>query len=291
MFLGFIITFNRPSLIGNTLNQILNQSLSPSIIWIIDNSDNLETRIVISKLTDYRIRYYHMGYNAGPAGAAAKGFDLCLNDGADWIFWGDDNDPPPNKFVFEELFKMKDLLPSTFKVGQIGMVGQRFNSKKGVISRVRNEELIQPWVMVDNIGGGQSKIINSEVIKIGVAPNSNLFFGFEELDFDLKMKKKGFSSFVSGPLMLMQRQKYNTLNKKKSKSYIFRDFSNWRALYSHRNLLFILWVNGMYLGFLNRLGVLMLRPFFNLRNGFKPFFNQLKFTNKVILGFIKLLNA
>jgi hypothetical protein len=232
-----------------------------------------------------------MGHNAGPAGAAAKGLELCLTDGAEWVYWGDDNDPPPNEFVFEHLFKMKDLIPRNYQIGQIGMVGQRFDNRRGMISRIKNEELLPPWVLVDNIGGGQTKIICAEVLKSGITTNPSLFFGFEELDFDLKMKKSGFSSFISGPLMLKQREKYNTLTKTKSQSYYFRDLHNWRAFYSHRNLLFILWKNRMFSGFIFRFGSLVLRPFFNLRFGLKAFKDQLKFTHKVITGFFKLLNV
>ncbi|MFD2036370.1 glycosyltransferase [Belliella marina] len=291
VFSGFIITYNRSNLILDSISKVLSQSVSPDFLWIIDNSSDSLTLEAVDSLKSKKVKYHHMGSNAGPAGAAAKGLELCAADKADWIYWGDDDDPPTDPLIFEELFSIINFLPNNVKVGQVGLVGQLFDTQKGKIKRIENEVLNREFVLVDNIAGNQIKIINSNVVASNLLPNPKLFFGFEELDFDLKMKNRGFLSFISGELMFKQRVKYNTLNKTSNFNKHYQNNENWRDFYSNRNLLYILWINQMYLGFFNRLTVLLVKPIFNLRYGLKSFFSQVKFALRVFVGFLKLLNA
>lgn len=234
-FGGFVITYNRPEVLLKTLEKIFAQTNPPEIIWVIDNSDNLETDFAIANHLDSRIKYFRMGYNSGPAGAAVKGLELCFNDGLDWILWADDNDPPFFNDTFEKLLSIRDSNPFC---GILGSVGHFFDRKKGVIKRIQTRLLEKKEIVeVDCVAGGMSMIINAEVVKNGVFPNPDFFFGFEELDFCLKASRKGFIILVHSEVFLNLRRLHNRLDfdrpiykKKKSQS---------REYYSLRNLLMI----------------------------------------------------
>ena len=71
-FGGFIITYNRPELLIQTINSVFQQTFPPELLWIIDNSDNVDTEFRFKNFEDKRVRYFRMGYNAGPAGGAKK---------------------------------------------------------------------------------------------------------------------------------------------------------------------------------------------------------------------------
>lgn len=232
---GFIITYNRPQTLLDTIQKVFGQTISPELLYIIDNSDNLETDHSIAGLLDPRIKYHQMGYNAGPAGAAKKGLELCANEGLDWIYWGDDNDPPQHSDTFEKLLAIKDDNPYC---GVLGAVGHFFDYKKGEIKRIQSKLLERKQsIEVECIAGGMSMLVHKDVVKAGVLPNSDLFFGFEELDFCLKAKRRGFAMLVNCEVFLALREKHNRVHfdrpfyKKKSKPE--------REYYSLRNLLMI----------------------------------------------------
>ncbi len=232
---GFIITYNRPLVLLQTLEAVFSQTLPPEFIWIIDNSENLETDHSIATLQDPRIKYQRVGYNAGPAGAAALGLKLCARDGADWIYWGDDNDPPFRADCFERLLAISNVNPFC---GVLGTVGQFFDRKKGVIKRVQTRLLEKKeWIEVDYVAGNMCMLVSGEVAKAGIVPNPDLFFGFEELDFCLRVSRKGYSIVVDCGLFLEARKKYDKMDFErpfyKQKKNLVREY------YSLRNLLMI----------------------------------------------------
>jgi GT2 family glycosyltransferase len=232
---GFVITYNRSDIFLDTIEKIFGQSFPPQFIWIIDNSEDYLTQERITKLENPKIKYYRMGFNAGPAGAAKKGLELCYSDGADWIYWGDDNDPPFKQDCFERLLKIKDENPFC---GVLGSVGQYFDRKKGVIKRVQSRLLHKKkYIEVDYVAGNMSLLVSKEVVSQGVLPNPDLFFGFEELDFCLKVKRRGFEIIVDCGLFLEAREQHGKLNFVRplyhKKANLVREY------YSLRNLLYI----------------------------------------------------
>jgi GT2 family glycosyltransferase len=232
---GFIITYNRPQILSETIKILFDQTVPPVLLWIIDNSDNLDTDHAIASLLDSRLRYHRMGYNAGPAGAAKQGLQLCADSGLDWIYWGDDNDPPQHTDTFEKLLSIKDDNPYC---AILGAVGQFFDHKKGEIKRVQSRLLERKNSLeVDFIAGNMNMIVHKNIVKAGIYPDPDLFFGFEELDFCLKAKRRGFAMLVHCGLFLALREKHNRINFEppfyKRKSNLAREY------YSLRNLLYI----------------------------------------------------
>jgi GT2 family glycosyltransferase len=63
---------------------------------------------------------------------------------------------------------------------------------------------------VDTIAGGMSKIVSGEMIRNHqIFPDEKLFFGMEELDFDLKIKKIGYRLLVDRPFYYQHRLRWN----------------------------------------------------------------------------------
>lgn len=257
---GFIITYNRPVILAGTIKVIFSQTYPPDFLWIIDNSESLETDHAIASILDTRIKYFRMGYNAGPAGAAKKGLDLCAKDGADWIYWGDDNNPPFCEDCFERLLAIKDVNPFC---GVLGTVGQFFDRKKGVVKRVQTRLLKKKeYIEVDFVAGGMCMLVSGKVAMEGIAPDPSLFFGFEELDFCLKVSRKGYVLLVDTKLFLEAREKSGRLDFErpvyKRKKNLSREYYSLRnllmisdslTLRSMRNHLIKKWIGKMFYGF------------------------------------------
>lgn len=232
---GFVVTYHRSAILKETIRKIFDQTVHLSKLFIMDNSEDYLTETMILELEDDRLFYYRMGFNAGPAGAAKKGLELCGNDGFDWIFWGDDNDPPFRSDCFERLLAIQYVSPY---VGVIGSVGQFFDKKKGVIKRVKTRLLEKKkTIEVDYVAGGMCMLVKGEIAREGILPDPDLFFGFEELDFCLKVQRKGYVILVDSGLFLEARNATGRLEYELPIYYKKQNLI--REYYSLRNLLFI----------------------------------------------------
>ncbi|MCH7412392.1 glycosyltransferase [Belliella sp. R4-6] len=234
-FAGFIITYNRSKILLETIEKVFSQSLPPEKLWVIDNSEDKETKDLIATLVDFPLEYFQIGYNSGPAHAAKIGLQLVSEAGYDWIYWGDDNDPPFRSDCFERLLSRRN---SVTNVGVLGAVGQYFDFKNGVVNRVRTIQLEKSTVLnVDFVAGGMCMLVNSNVVNQNILPESKLFFGFEELDFCLKVKNSGWEIMVDSALFLEARKASNRLNFERP---LYQRKANLaREYYSLRNLLMI----------------------------------------------------
>ena len=263
-FAAFVMTFERTHLINDTIDKLLVQSLPPEKILIIDNSITSKTQEFFSTYKNPKVEYFRVGKNLGPAGAAKIGLERLSQDGFKWIYWGDDDDPPFFKDNFEVLLNLADSIPDC---GCVGAVGQYFNRKNGLIERVLDEELQKTGELkVDTIAGNMSKIIKADVVlKNKVLPDESLFFGMEELDYDLRMQKAGYNLYVDRSMYLRYRTQSNHLGKnvkrglKKDSSRMQRDY------YSTRNGLFIFKKNGLILALL----INIFRIFYKMITSFK----------------------
>ena len=269
LFAGFIMTYNRSEILKDTIAKIFEQTLTPEKLLIIDGSENYDSRTVVDELSDSRLEYMRIGYNAGPAGAAKIGLQKLSDEGYTWIYWGDDDDPPNFSTAFETLLKLTETC-NLENIGMLGVVGQYFNSRTGEIVRVTDAELLtHDYLKIDSIAGNQSMLINSSVIKKGVLPDERLFFGFEELDFCLKVKKAGFHLLVPTNLFYESRKKYNRLGLKQT-FYFKKDEGRFnREYYSVRNILLILKNQKLYVAWCYQFIKNMLKCFYGFRFGWR----------------------
>lgn len=237
-FAAFVITKDRPDVLLLTIQKLMNQSLPPSFVLVIDNGSQNLTSLRIKELNDERVSHYSVGYNAGPAGGAYWGMKLLFERGNDWVLWVDDDDPPKFDDLFEKMFQIVSD-NDTPSLGMVGAVGERFNTKMAKIIRLEDEEL-KGYLDVDTISGNMFPLISKKVFEKGIQPDEKFFFGFEELDFGLALKRAGFNIMISGELHFMHRELAGRLNLHKKLSLKRNDNSIWREYYGVRNLLYIL---------------------------------------------------
>ncbi len=244
-FAAFVMTYQRPETLLQTIQALFNQTLPPQKVLIVDNDPARSAHGVVVALADFPLEYYSVGYNSGPAGAAAIGLQILSDQGFSWIGWMDDDDPP----IFDDSFQILiAMAKNNERCGGVGSVGQYFNRKTGLINRVPDQLLLSTGVIeVDNIAGNMCKIVNGEMVKQHqLYPDSNLFFGFEELDFDLRIQQLGFVLLADCNLYQRNRAYFkregpnNRRGLKKDESRLWRDF------YSLRNSLIILKKHRLY---------------------------------------------
>jgi glycosyltransferase involved in cell wall biosynthesis len=238
-YAAFIMTYKRPAILQDTIKALMSQSIPPDQILIVDNDPDQSAINIIENLSNLNLRYFSVGYNSGPAGAAYWGCKLLYEEGWEWILWVDDDDPPVFPNMIERIFDIKNRYPNPEKIGIMGAVGVHFDSKRAKSNRLKNTKLYGIHE-VDNIAGNQFPIIHRHVFQAGIFPNPELFFGFEELEFNLRVKEKGFKILVAGELIKDLREFWNRANHSRKLLGIQGSKSLWRQYYSVRNIIYIL---------------------------------------------------
>lgn len=292
-FAAFIMTYERPKILLRSVEILRTQTHAPEFILVIDNSSTFETSKAIKKCfgDSKEIGYFRVGYNSGPAGASKIGLEKLANLGYKWIYWGDDDNPPRDAQVFEEIFKrIKILEIKSVNLGIIGGKGARLNKLSGKLTALTNADLKNKEVAeVDYVPGGQTMIVNSSVVKLGLLPENKLFFSFEDLEFCLKVKNKGFKIFVDAKTWYMVRKSYDD----NYDNYRYRgsSFGNKnkivRSYYSTRSFLYILFTNSLYIAFLLHLFKSVMKMLIGFKFGMEYGKRNFKFQTLAILHFFQ----
>lgn len=266
------MTYERSEILKSTIQNLKNQSFPPEYILIIDNSETENTENLIKKLEDPNLGYYRVGYNSGPAGAAKFGLEKLVSQGFEWIYWGDDDNPPKNNTFFEHLFSKMERHSNEleYPIGVIGGRGGNLNRITGRIRSLNNKQLKKASLVgVDYVPGGHTMIVNSQVVKNKILPDEKLFFGFEELDFCLRVQNKGFSIVTDTEEWIKDHVKAGKL----SPEYRWKgsSFGNpdtlWRSYYSTRNLLLLYKDNNFPLAFTSLFFKTVLKSVAGFRHG------------------------
>lgn len=239
-FGAFIITFNRPVILQRTIKAILGQTRAPDWLLVVDNGDPAQTQEVLRSFPDANISYHSMGGNTGPAGATAYGLRRLAEEGYDWIYWVDDDDPPRTPDTLERLLGLAARMPGA-KIGAVGGVGCRFDWRNGEMQRLSDHDL-SGVIDVDIIAGGQQLILHREAVEaVGVA-DPRLFFGLYEPEYCLRIRRSGFRLLVDGDYMRERRIEFKRMERRNSRAWVPpqspRDL--WQRYYRTRNYIFMM---------------------------------------------------
>jgi glycosyltransferase involved in cell wall biosynthesis len=231
-----MVTFQRPVTARQTIESVLAQTRPPDgVVVVIDNESS---DVVASWAHELGIRYLKAD-NAGPAGGIALGMREILGDAADGdlVLLVDDDDPPPFPTAVESLERaLLDARRDDRTVGGIGLAGARFDARLGRIRRVLDDQL-EERTDVDYIGGNQLPIYLVDAIRAVGVFDEKLFFGFEELEFGLRLRRGGWRLLVPGSITRGLRQRNHRLGL--GKRVAGRGLPPWRRYYSARNIVLI----------------------------------------------------
>lgn len=266
------MTFERPDEVRNMIDKLQAQSVPPEKILVVDNSSSFETKLLIDGLANLAVEYYRVGFNSGPAGAAYFGLQILAGQGYEWISWIDDNDPPTDVDDYRNLFEVLNRATLIHqKIGIVGKVAGRFGRLTGRTLSFRNFELKDDIMEADFVPGNTVSLINGKMIRSGVLPTTKLFFGFEELDFCLKVGRAGYKILFDAGAFLRNRRatgRGHPQYKYKGQS-IGVPKMLWRQYYSVRNMLWTLASNNLWIALIFNLLRSVVKSFYGLRYGFK----------------------
>jgi glycosyltransferase involved in cell wall biosynthesis len=239
---AFVVTFRRPSLLAETVSSLLSQTRPPDRVLVVDNgaSGPAPAEAVVRGLGDGRIVYHPMSENLGPAGAIAYALARLRDEGFDWILWGDDDDPPRTADTVERLCALLQAEEAPDLAG-VAAVGVRWDWRRGEAQRLSDDELSGPRE-VDAGGGGQHLLVRSAVLTDSRLPTRELFFGLDDFDFCLRLRRDGYRFLVDGDLMLEYRRLAGRLELEGRPRAVgrARSAAPWRRYYTTRNYIYLM---------------------------------------------------
>jgi glycosyltransferase involved in cell wall biosynthesis len=241
--LGVLVTFRRPRELEVMLDRLADQRRPLDLLTVVDNSPTPEAERLVER---YRAAGHEAVYlpapdNLGPAGAVALAMRRLASSAADddWIVLLDDDNPTEGPEQLAELLdfarRMRHRDP---RLGAVGLVGARFDWRRGRLLRIRDQELSGP-VPVDYIGSGQFPFYRVPAVRAVGPFKAELFFGFEELEYGLRLRRSGWSLYVDGERLRGLRLRAGRLGLSGAPSRRLAPLT-WRRYYGLRNLINIL---------------------------------------------------
>ncbi|HEX9123119.1 MAG TPA: glycosyltransferase [Actinomycetota bacterium] len=240
---GIVPTFRRPEELAVSLRVSADQSRPLDVLYVVDNSDLPENERAVASYVElgHAAHYLRMPENRGPAGAIAFAMDRIGDEASndDWIVLLDDDDPLPDRSILADLLASgREMLARDRRLAAVGVRGAIMDWRRARLLRVDGSEA--GYAAVDYLWSNWAPFYRvGPALAVG-GYASELFFGFEELEFGLRLRAAGYSLYVFDANRRRPRPERNrTPDPKRG-----LDPLDWRRYYSLRNLIHILRTNG-----------------------------------------------
>jgi rhamnopyranosyl-N-acetylglucosaminyl-diphospho-decaprenol beta-1,3/1,4-galactofuranosyltransferase len=199
---GVLVTYRRPDLLRVALERLSAQRPPLDRLVVVDNDPLRSGRDVVEPFLGGAVEYLPTGSNSGPAGGRAAGIDVVLvgAEAQTWIAVFDDDDPVPADDLVARVRAFGErcvhMDPTT---AGVGLHGGTLDLR---IGRLRSVTLPAPADMarVDYLSGGWFSMYRAGVLRETGSFYPPLFYGLEELELGLRLRRAGYRLFVSGEL-------------------------------------------------------------------------------------------
>jgi glycosyltransferase involved in cell wall biosynthesis len=194
---AILVTFNRPTLLERTCRSALEQTVAPRTLVVVDNNATASAREALRGLqgqaTDLHV--LHSGENLGPAGGFAAGFEHLrrMKRELGWVLLLDDDDPLPRDDVAERL--LEALPADVARVAGIALMGGRFSPRLLLPTPIDPDA--GSLIAVDALFGWAAPLYRADAVEQVGGFRRELFWGFEELDLGLRLRRAGWTLQVA----------------------------------------------------------------------------------------------
>lgn len=235
-----IVTYNRSSLLKDTLESISALTVKPNKVIIVDNNSNDDTaelvsRFILTYSEQLKISYHNTGSNLGGAGGFEFGSKIAYEEGFEWIWLADDDivfEPDCLKNLLE--YKNKSDILQPLRLNEDGSCAEisgteyrinnflRLNPKKIKVVDVYNND----WESIEiKTIPFEGPLIHRRVFqKIGF-PNSSFFIFYDDLDFALRASQSNFKILCIKNSIIIRKIRFIQN----------RALNSWKGYFMYRN--------------------------------------------------------
>jgi GT2 family glycosyltransferase len=240
---GVLVTYHRPEDLAETLDRIRRQTCQLAYLVVVDNGPSPESERAVRDFVAAGgpAEYLPSEDNLGPAGGLSAGMARVLEVAGDddWMVLLDDDDPPYADSVLDAILRFaRSQVAEDGRTAAVGLAGARFDWRSARLLRPRDEELTGP-VEVDYIGGNQLPTYRVAVVRDLGTFRADLFFGYDDLEFGLRLRSAGYRLCADGQQWRELRSRRGRLGLSVMPARAYRQ-PDWREYYAVRNILVLL---------------------------------------------------
>lgn len=243
---GVVVTYNRKELLVECLSAILNQTIKPSKVIVIDNNSNDGTYEKLKEekiIENETIVYQKLEENIGGAGGFYEGMKRSLEYNPDWV-WVMDDDTVPTLDCLEQLINahIETYNPSekvSFYASCIyGMNNESMNVPDVDVSATQNG--YADWYT--KLSKGMIKIaaatfvsllINGDAIRTCGLPCRDFFIWGDDTEYTTRITRNYGPAYMVGKSVAIHKRKnakslsiYNEDNKARLKMHYYKTRNN-----------------------------------------------------------------
>ena len=210
-----IVTYNRKELLVKCIHAVLNQTLLPNRVYIVDNASTDGTKEILEKeglldknVNGVAIHYERLPNNSGGAGGFYAGMKLAHGDGADAV-WMMDDDEDCLKNLIPYLSEYDYISPLVIDLEDEKMMAFEGCSVPAFLKREKDG-------IVKGCANPFNGILYSKRLIDTVGyPKKEMFIWGDEINYDLRAKQKGFT-----PIMVVKAIHRHPLNRQRYVRYL-----------------------------------------------------------------------
>ena len=235
---GVLTTFKRPVDLERSLQFLGGQRRVLDRLIVVDNDPLPENQVALRSYCALGLaaEYLPMKENLGPAGGIALAMKRILtraND-RDWVVLFDDDEPPTSPLILSTLIESADAMrPREPRLGGVGLVGARIDWRRGRLQKVSKGP-------VDYLWSNTYPLYSVGALRQAADYPREMFFGFEELEFGLRLSEAGFALHVVNPTSLRLSAAHD---RRRQYPFLVGPL-DWRRYYSLRNFIYMLRSHG-----------------------------------------------
>jgi GT2 family glycosyltransferase len=239
---AIVVTFNRKRLLHNCLHALTMQTCKPDQILVVDNASTDGTLEMLTRqgwLEHEGVELLVLEQNFGGAGGFAKGLELAIDRGAEWV-WMMDDDAEPHPDALAELLIVADDPGNIY--GSLAVNGNEtawittlFGDEHRTVDR---PEMIPARARVQSLPFLGFLIHRKLVMRIGL-PDAGYFIAADDVEYCLRAERAGAHIIIAGNSRIEHPKSERYVVRLPGRSLTCLRLPPWKRYYDTRNRLLI----------------------------------------------------
>lgn len=285
-----LVTFNRLTLLRETLDALADQSHPVSDIYVVNNASTDGTNEFLDAYNGpLTLHHLPMIDNLGGAGGFSVGVDSAYRDGAQWL-WLMDDDVLPQPQCLEQLLAQGDPVMACLREDRDGRLVERAslqydlqhpwvgNPRRHSIEDLYADSAAVPDRVPLAIATFEGLFVQRQVVTDVGLPDPRYFIFLDDVDYCLRIRQAGYQIRLAAKAILRRQLPMVDVTE-----------LNWKTPYVYRNFFYLHFVFGEHWSVRLKPAVLLLAAI--LVKPFLPYgFKQLSIIWRAYFDARKMLN-